>query len=70
MIENDRILDMISVLKNLLDDVQQLKVEIKEMQIELNRMCEVALIPYILEESEERNEWISKQVDVLFDCVY
>ena len=69
MIENDRFLDMICVVKNFLDDVQQLKVEIKEMQVELSSMCEVALIPYILEETEE-DERISKQVDVLFDCVY
>ena len=69
MIENDKFLDMIDVLKNLLDDVQQLKVEIKEMQTELSSMCEVALIPYVLEEIEE-DERISKQVDVLFDSVY
>ena len=69
MIENDRILDMIGVLKNLLDDVQQLKVEIKEMQIELSSMCEVALIPYIVEETEE-GERISKQMDILFASVY
>ena len=31
MNENDIILDMIGVLKNLLDTVQELKVEIKEM---------------------------------------
>ena len=69
MIENDKFLDMIDVLKNLLDDVQQLKVEIKEMQTELSSICEVALIPYVLEEIEE-DERISKQVDVLFDSVY
>ena len=69
MIENDRFLDMIGVLKNLLDDVQELKVEIKEMQVELSSMCEIALIPYVLEETEE-DDRISKQVDILLASVY
>ena len=69
MIEDDRILDMIGVLKNLLDDVQELKVEIKEMQVELSSMCEIALIPYVLEEIEE-DDRISKQVDILLASVY
>ena len=69
MSDDNRILDLIDVVKNLLEDVQQLKGEIKEMQVELNCMCEIALIPYILEEIE-KDERTSKQVDMVFDCVY
>ena len=68
MTENDRILDLIDVVKNVLNNVQRLKVEVKEMRTELNYIYKMVLISYVCEEIKKDD--VSKQMDMLFECVY
>ena len=68
MTGDNKILDVIDVLKNVLNDVQRLKVEVKEMRTELNYIYKMVLISYVCEEIEK--DEVSKQMDMLFECVY
>jgi PHP family Zn ribbon phosphoesterase len=52
MSENKIVLDMIDVLKGILKDVQRLKVDVQELQIELNRFKEIA--PCVHKEVEKK----------------